>query len=122
MKQFNLAEYLANPERKVITRDGRKVRIICTDFDNPDYPVIAEIKGDKWPLSSAINGESIKGRQLSCDLFFAPIKQEGWVNILNCPNGYFISHTRIFKSKEEAEKVGKNFGSYLTTIKIEWEE
>ena len=122
MKQFNLQEYLANPNRQVVTRDGRKVRIICTDFDNPDFPVVGEINGNKWPISFATNGEAIKKRQLYSDLFFAPEKHEGWVNILNCPNGYFISHTRIFKSKEEAEKVGKNFGSYLTTIKIEWEE
>ena len=31
MKPFNLQEYLANPSRKVVTRDGRQVRIICTD-------------------------------------------------------------------------------------------
>ena len=30
MKQFNLNEYLANPQRKIITRDGRPVRIIST--------------------------------------------------------------------------------------------
>lgn len=77
MKQFNLEEYQKNPDREVVTRDGRKVRIICTDFDNPDFPVIGEIKGDKWPLSFATNGEAIKGRKLSCDLFFAPEKHEG---------------------------------------------
>ena len=74
MKEFSLEEYLKNPNREVVTRDGRKVRIICTDFDNPDYPVIGEIKGYKWPLSFATNGETIKGRPLSCDLFFAPSK------------------------------------------------
>lgn len=47
MKPFNLEEYLKNPSRKVVTRDGRNVRIICTDFDNPDYPVVGEIKGYK---------------------------------------------------------------------------
>lgn len=31
MKQFNLEEYLKNPKRKVVTRDGRDVRVICTD-------------------------------------------------------------------------------------------
>lgn len=77
MKQFNLAEYLTNPSKKVVTRDGRNVRIICTDFNNPDFPVIGEIKGYKWPLSFATNGESIKGRQLCSDLFFAPEKHEG---------------------------------------------
>lgn len=31
MKEFNLNEYLKNPSQKVVTRDGRNVRIICTD-------------------------------------------------------------------------------------------
>ena len=29
MKQFNLEEYLENPDRRIITRDGDSVRIIC---------------------------------------------------------------------------------------------
>lgn len=31
MKEFSLEEYLAHPKRKIVTRDGRKVRIVCTD-------------------------------------------------------------------------------------------
>ena len=31
MKQFNLKEYLKDPNKKGVTRDGRNVRIICTD-------------------------------------------------------------------------------------------
>lgn len=31
MKQFSLDEYLKNPTRPIVTRDGRSVRIICTD-------------------------------------------------------------------------------------------
>ena len=31
MKPFNLKTYLENPSRKVITRDGRPVRIISTN-------------------------------------------------------------------------------------------
>lgn len=32
MRQFDLDEYLKNPNRKVVTRDGRSVRIVCTDM------------------------------------------------------------------------------------------
>ena len=31
MKPFNLEEYLENPSRKVVMRNGTPVRIICTD-------------------------------------------------------------------------------------------
>lgn len=43
MKPFNLEEYLANPSRKVVTRNGRDVRIICTDRKG-DCPIVALIK------------------------------------------------------------------------------
>ena len=122
MKPFNLAEYLENPERKVVTRDGRNVRIICTDFDNPDFPVVGEIKGHKWPLSFATNGTSIKWRQLCSDLFFAPEKHEGWINVYKEfeSNSHYMG--RICNSEEEAKKKTDINGIYLATIKIEWEE
>ena len=126
MKPFNLEEYLKNPNREVVTRDGRKVRIICTDFDNPDYPVIGGIKGHKWPLSFTTNGEAINRRQLSCDLFFAPEKHEGWINIFRGKDSPFTGNI-IFASKEEAEESGRHCcgftkNLYMTSTKIEWEE
>ena len=44
MKQFNLDEYNEFPSRKVVTRDGREARIICTDAEG-SYPVVALIDG-----------------------------------------------------------------------------
>ena len=122
MKEFSLEEYLKNPDREVVTRDGRKVRIVCTDFDNPDYPVVGEIKGYKWPISFATNGEAIKGRQRCSDLFFAPTKHEGWINIYADINDNSYLGYYIFKSKEEAEEEGEKGSGYVTTIKIEWEK
>lgn len=40
MRQFNLQEFIDNPSRKVVTRDGRKVRIICTDRKDLDFPIM----------------------------------------------------------------------------------
>ena len=125
MKPFSLEEYLKNPDREVVTRDGKNVRIICTDFDNPNYPVIGEIKGNKWPCSFTTNGLLIKGNEHLDDLFFAPEKHEGWVNIFEgVPDNKrrYIRGVSIFKSKEDAEKTGRDCSNYITTIKIEWEE
>lgn len=119
MKEFSLEEYLKNPDREVMTRYGRKVRIVCTDFDNPDYPVIGEIKGHKWPISFATNGEAIKGRKLSCDLFFAPEKHEGWINVYR--NGEHLWCGDIKRTETEAKEF-EDSEFYITTIKIEWEE
>ena len=124
MKEFSLEEYLKNPNREVVTRDGRKVRIVCTDFDNPDYPVVGEIKGHKWPFSFATNGLLIKGAEHLDDLFFAPEKHEGWINLYKiCSIGVKYPGCRLFNTKKEAKQalVTKD-DRYVATIKIEWEE
>lgn len=119
MKQFNLVEYLANPSRKIVTRNGRNVRIICTDKRGTKFPIVALVEYE--------NGEEIyyytpKGcwnlyeEESDIDLFFAPKKTEGWINI------YSDSSTghNIYDSKEEARKMA--YAGCIATIKIEWEE
>lgn len=122
MRPFNLDDYLKNPERKVVTRDGRDVRIICTDFNNPNYPGICEIKGSKCPYSFATNGELIKGKKLSGDLFFAPEKHEGWINLYKTETSSQYVTSNLYNSEEKAIEIGRNSENYIATIKIEWEE
>lgn len=124
MKQFNLDEYLKNPERKIVTRDGKSVRIICTDAKN-NYPIVALIETsngkERQPCGYKKDGTYVAGEELSCDLFFAPEKHEGWLNVYKNAQCYvFPSH--IYQTKEDAEKYGIDNDSYITTIKIEWEE
>lgn len=40
-KQFDLQYHIEHPETKVITRDGRDVKILCTDLRDPKYPIAA---------------------------------------------------------------------------------
>ena len=85
MKQFNLAEYLKNPSRKVITRDGRLVkRILCVDAKG-DYPIVALIKSkdekEEYPIRYTVNGRYSPQYEKQVDLFFVPEKYERWVNI-----------------------------------------
>ena len=122
MKEFNLTEYLKNPSQKVITKDGRAVRIICTDYKR-GQPIIALVttnaKEDVHFFYK--NGRWSNTNEWDLDLFFAPIKREGWINIYDITRINCIS--RIYKTKEEAETIGKGCKSgYITTIKIEWEE
>ena len=128
MKQFNLEEYLKNPSKKVVTRDGRDVRIICTDFNNPKFPVIGEIEGSKWPCSFTKKGMYNRYEECDYDLFFASEKHEGWVNIYKAgvqreTLGYL--QTRYVGSSiwptEEAAKTAAD-PDPVATIKIEWEE
>ena len=122
MKQFNLQEYLANPNLQVVTRDGRNVRIICTDFDNSNYPVICEIKGCIWPKSFSSNGKFIPGEENSNDLFFAPEKHEGWIIINKWPDGERDTNGIIYSTELDIPDIPPVGGKRVATIRIEWEE
>ena len=125
MKQFNLDEYLKNPSRKVVTRDGRGVRIKCTDAKG-GHPVIGLVdRGDyEAPKSFTKDGRLWDNTENnSNDLFFAPEKHEGWVNIYRDSDIGCTYTGTVFDSPEDVEsKAQQKIGSYVTTIKIEWEE
>lgn len=123
MKPFNLEEYLANPSRKIVTKDGRKVRIICTDAKTC-YPIIALVESTdsttEQSLSFTKNGKYFDNRSSMDDLFFAHEKYEGWVNVYKSESDRSLG-TSIWQTEEEAKRwVGA--ADYVTTIKIEWEE
>ena len=120
MIPFSLDEYLKNPNKKVITRDGKNVKIHCTNCVGA-HPVIAEIEGEKYSYFYDKNGGYCFRPSIS-DLLFAPEKREGWINIyLDAVNSSYVG-THIYKSKEEAEERGKKWSGYIATHKIEWTE
>ena len=122
MKPFSLEEYLNNPSRKVVTRDGRNVKIHCTNY-SAHYPIIAEIQGVGYSDSFYPDGRHSISAESRNDLFFAPEKYEGWANVFMNGDGTRYVEGHIFESKEDAEKNGKTWGSaYKATIKIEWKE
>ena len=80
MKQFNLEEYLKNPSKKVITRDGRAVRIVRTDFYDNTYPIIIKVKDMLDPVAVTREGRFMSsGIDKDLDIFFAPEKHEGQI-------------------------------------------
>ena len=126
MKQFDLKEYLDNPSRKVVTRDGRKVRVICTDRRDLNYPIIALIEtspGEEMAYSYTKDGKHCTACTDIFDLFFAPEKHEGWVNLYKYANkdcAYYLGS--INNSKAEAENKRDTSDKCIATIRIEWEE
>ena len=118
MEQFNLEEYLKNPSKKVVTRDGRSVRICCTDRVAKEYKLVALVMGDGHELVHTYNmyGQYYTGdTNHDLDLFFATERKEGWTNIY--PDS---SIGGIYTSEEEARNAASP--SCISTIKIEWEE
>lgn len=123
MRQFNLEEYLKNPTREVITRDGNSVRILCTNAKG-NFPIIALVNYDdseKYYGYTACGKININ-QDIDCDLdlFFVPEKKEGWINL------YKINSTtsagEVYNTEKEAKSVVVGTSIYISTIKIEWEE
>ena len=125
MKQFNLEEYLKDPSRKVVTRDGRPVRIICTDRKGLDVkPIVALItlpNCDEIVKCFWADGIDTAGSEDKNDLFFAPTKHEGWMNLYKKGLGLVIGDL-VRDSEEKSKKIADRDEDYITTIKVEWEE
>ena len=127
MKQFNFEEYLANPSKKVVTRDGRNVKIHCTNYIGAQH-IIAQVEGNDYSSAFSNDGRFIVCEESRCDLFFAPEKHEGWVNIykaevprktLGCMVTRYVGSS-IWPTEEAAKTAAD--ADDIVTIKIEWEE
>lgn len=122
MKPFNLAEYLKNPKRKVITRDGRDARIICTDMKGTSMPILGLVK-DPETFEEKIICYTPEGRAAylsrDLDIFFAKIIVKRW-GIVN------RKAELLFDTREQAEKRMKEAGEcekkFCSVCKVEWEE
>lgn len=124
MKQFSLEEYLKNTERKVVTRDGRSVRIVCIDAkDIYGRPIVAlvsynDTKEDVYTFHE--NGRFVANEEDAKDLFFAPQIQKRWsVMILSIDiTEHTLGSLFLYKTREEAEKHATGY----PVVEITWEE
>lgn len=129
MKPFNLDEYLKNPNKKIVTRDKRNVRIICTNKKSmQDYTVVALIDNsdDSSKDTEAAAIYNSEGRFNNVytdrnDLFFASEKREVWINTYKY-DGKFIVDEITYNTKEEALHNKDSIMDYVGTFKIEFEE
>ena len=108
----------AKQGKPVCTRDGRKARIICFDYQN-ENPIIVLIQSEDG------KGEDIyefkqdgkvynNGLETVYDLMMLPEKKEGWVNIYD--------DTPVYETKEKAEINSATVKKHIATVKIAWEE
>ena len=107
MKPFNLKEYIENPSRKIVTRDGRNVRIICTDRENTYYPSIelVKMKCEEEIAADTKDGEYDFNNTNAYELFFVLEKHEKWTNLYHYTidkESVFIGN--LFNSKDKAEQ------------------
>ena len=128
LKPFDLEA--AKAGKPVFTRDGRKARIIAFDrrlfYKNVSYPIIALV--ERSDGEDDVCGYNEKGKVLiedgaeyKDDLMMLPEKKEGWVNVYYDNDASSHRGCRfIYDTKERAVKEAGS--SYITTVKINWEE
>jgi len=114
MKKFNLGA--AKDGAKVVTRDGRAVRIICFDAlsKNPIKALVKTERGTEELIGYRLDGVYYEGDQSIYDLFLAPIKKEGWMNV------YPDFRNTVYATKAEADK--EAVFNRISCVKVEWEE
>lgn len=109
MKPFD--EEKARAGAAVRTRSGRKARVICFNANHPRHPIIALIAnsdGEEIPETFTREGYHYGASypKSTFDLFMAPVKREGWVNIYpNDSTGVAIHPSRSLADKSDVHKV-----------------
>lgn len=127
MEQFTLEKYLADPTRKVVTRDGKNVRIICTDKkDRLGFCIIALVEdeeGTEMNQSYTTRGEysTYDCSPSDYDLFFAPRKQSRWVFLYKTSKNGVVISSGVYEDKIQAEENCKSLNGFALT-EITWEE
>jgi hypothetical protein len=128
---FNLESYREG--MRVRTRDGRDVRILCTDAHV--RPIVALVKnedGDELIKQYYSDGKISSRDEKPEDLMIIGVKECGFVNIYKADDGEcIIGSQTIYKTEEDAYKIGgghlggagggKRY-KYIDTIKIRWSE
>ena len=124
MEQFSLEKYMENPNRKVVTRDGRSARIICTNRLYESYPVIALVNNEDsercYSYTTFGKFDGHQNQDCEIDLFFVPEKKEGWINLFKVNST--MTTGEIYNTEEEAKSAIAKSLVYISTVKIEWEE
>ena len=125
IEQFSLEKYLKNPERKVVTRNGQNVRIICTDRKGAEDTIIALClmsDGSKNCFFYPPDGKQYIKADSYNDLFFVPEKHEGWVNVYKDGDDHYIGSREFYSSEAEAVSHATVGIGYVKSIKFEYEE
>lgn len=114
----------------VFTIDDRmKVRILCFDLDDGDYPIVAAVEVSESNIEIiryTIDGEYNKGCSRPMNLTTI-VRHEGYVFVRQNGSERYALHS-IYETKEEAEKIESECGEYeelcgkCYIAKIEWEE
>lgn len=119
LREFDIEA--AKAGKPICTRNGRKARIVCFDRVG-EYPILAlvENNGKENVYYYRNSGKDDEDFEKDYDLMMLPEKKKGFINIYRNDKMFSCSPTP-YKTSGEAFN-GRKQQSYLTTIKVEFEE
>lgn len=103
--------------RPVRTKDGSKVRVLCTDCPGK-YPVIGIIEGDNEPRNWTLEGR-FHSQEHSWDLENEPQRIKKYANIYRDGDEYWVAGP--LQDTYEKAKDYKNGEVYITTVAVEFD-
>jgi hypothetical protein len=102
--------------KPVQTRDGRKVRILCTDAGEP-FPIVGiceDLTSGRFAQRWTADGYYLdNGKQDRVDLIQAPVKRTVWINI-------YKDGAYMYESKYDADMNCEP--TRIACVKVEFEE
>lgn len=105
MRAFNLTEAIAG--KKVVTRNGKSARIICSDRIDNDYPLVVLVmdpNGEEDLHTYCLNGSYYDDHESSeNDLFMETQEEVVYVNVLRCKRSGSVS-TMTYTTEESAKQ------------------
>jgi len=121
MEQFSLEKYLENTNHKIVTRDGRPVKIAGTDDSHSPKCLIYGFVGDAKFITSWRSDGTHTNRMDSYDLFFA---DEEELSEFEKQLGVYIYFPRLSSGFNEEEKkyIKDAANTLLNLAKSELEE
>ncbi|CAH1657715.1 hypothetical protein CHELA1G11_13012 [Hyphomicrobiales bacterium] len=109
--------------KPVQTKDGRKVRLLCTDGPDCQYPVIGIIEGDIYPSYWMTDGNYMSTRAEDRRILInAPEKHELWVNVWKGPEGTILLFNFLSKKDADADADVTGRSTLVARIHREFEE
>jgi hypothetical protein len=117
-----------DPTRPVVTRDGRKARILATHLKDVTHPIVAAIEsaaGQEVIYTFTLDGAMYADSESGSDLIGAPTKHKGWVNLYRRsepPSGASTLAGMVYETIHEAAEGRVAAPSFVACVFIEWEE
>jgi hypothetical protein len=129
MEPFTLEKYLQNPQREIVTGEGRPVRILCTDIQDPrdNRQIVAAVSYDtagELVFRYDATGDAQLKSLPEANLYFKGAARVGYVNIFRDEKNTVFTGAEVYDTRESAIEGASvtDWWTLLATVRVEYTE